>query len=120
MLLEGLHIPLTTPFHSDGRLHLRKLASNIARYSKTPAAGLIVLAPSAEPTLLSDEETREVSLPPQPICAAPEKVLIAGIARDSVAATLALAAFAATLDYDAILLPLPFHPRSASRRRPIR
>jgi 4-hydroxy-2-oxoglutarate aldolase len=106
MLLEGLHIPLTTPFHSDGRLHLRKLASNVARYSKSPAAGLIVLALSAEPTLLSDEETREV-LATAANGAAPEKVLIAGIARDSVAATLALAAFAATLDYDAILLPLP-------------
>jgi dihydrodipicolinate synthase/N-acetylneuraminate lyase len=106
MLLEGLHIPLTTPFHSDGRLHSRKLASNVARYSKAPAAGLIVLAPSGEPTLLSDEETREV-LATAANAAAPEKVLIAGIARDSVAATLAVAAFAATQDYDAILLPLP-------------
>ena len=60
MLLEGLHIPLTTPFHPDGRLNRRKLASNVVRYSKTPAAGLIVLGPSGEPTLLSDDETREV------------------------------------------------------------
>jgi dihydrodipicolinate synthase/N-acetylneuraminate lyase len=106
MLLEGLHIPLTTPFHPDGRLHPHKLASNVARYSKTPAAGLIVLAPSAEPTLLSDDETRE-ALQTAAAAAAPEKVLIAGICRDSVAATLALAEFASEQDYDAILLPLP-------------
>jgi dihydrodipicolinate synthase/N-acetylneuraminate lyase len=106
MLLEGLHIPLTTPFHPDGRLHPHKLASNVARYSKTPAAGLIVLAPSAEPTLLSDEETRK-ALETAAEAAAPEKVLIAGISLDSVAATLVLADFAGTLDYDAILLPLP-------------
>jgi 4-hydroxy-2-oxoglutarate aldolase len=106
MLLEGLHIPLTTPFHPDGRLHARKLASNIARYSKTPAAGLIVLAPGAEPTLLSDDETRE-ALKAAAEATAPEKVLLAGISRDSVAATLALADFAATLDYDAILLSVP-------------
>lgn len=106
MLLEGLHIPLTTPFHPDGRLHSHKLTSNVARYSKTPAAGLIVLAPSGEPTLLTDEETRQV-FEAAAEAAAPEKVLIAGISRDSVVATLALADFAAVQDYDAILLPLP-------------
>jgi 4-hydroxy-2-oxoglutarate aldolase len=106
MLLEGLHIPLPTPFHPDGRLHARKLVSNVKRYSKTPAAGLIVLAPSAEPTLLSDAETREV-LETAAEAATPEKVLLAGISRDSVAASLELADFADEQDYDAILLPLP-------------
>ncbi|MGD0798622.1 MAG: dihydrodipicolinate synthase family protein [Acidobacteriaceae bacterium] len=106
MLLEGLHIPLTTPFHPDGRLHAHKLAANVKRYSKTPAAGLIVLAPGAEPTLLSDVETRE-AFETVAEAASPEKVLLAGILRDSVAATLALAEFAGEQDYDAILLPLP-------------
>jgi dihydrodipicolinate synthase/N-acetylneuraminate lyase len=106
MLLEGLHIPLTTPFHPDGRLNLHKLAANIARYSKTPAAGLIVLGPSAEPTLLSDDETREV-LRTTAHAAAPEKILIAGISRDSIRATLALADYAAELSYDAILVGPP-------------
>src|SRR6266702_694706 len=106
MLLEGLHIPLTTPFHPDGRLNSPKLAANIARYSKTPAAGLIVLCPSGEPTLLSDDETREV-LRTAAEAAAPEKVLIAGISRDSVHATLDLANFAASLDYDAVLVGVP-------------
>jgi len=106
MLLEGLHIPLTTPFHSDGQLALRKLESNVARYSKTPAAGLIVLGPSAEPTLLSDDETRDV-LSAAAQAAAPEKVLLAGIARDSVRSVLALADFAAQHHYDAILIAAP-------------
>ena len=101
MLLDGLHIPLTTPFHPDGRLALHKLASNVARYSKTPASGLIVLGPSGEPTLLSDDETREV-LRTAAESAAPEKVLIAGVSRDSVSATLALANFAAEQNYDAV------------------
>jgi 4-hydroxy-2-oxoglutarate aldolase len=106
MLLEGLHIPLTTPFHPDGRLNSRKLAANVLRYSKTPAAGLIVLGPSGEPTLVSDEETREV-LRTVAEAAAPEKVLIAGISRDSVQATLELAAFATALNYDAVLIGVP-------------
>src|ERR1017187_3291985 len=69
MLLEGLHIPLTTPFHPDGRLNSHKLASNISRYSKTPAAGLIALGPSAEPTLLYSPTTRlarSCAPPPRP------------------------------------------------------
>jgi len=106
MLLEGLHIPLTTPFHPDGRLNPRKLAANVVRYSKTPAAGLIVLGPPGEPTLLSDDETREV-LRTAAESAAPEKVLIAGISRDSVSATLALANFAAEQNYDAVLVSPP-------------
>ena len=106
MLLDGLHLPLTTPFHPDGRLNPRKLAANVVRYSRTPAAGLIVLGPSGEPTLLSDDETREV-LSTAAQAAAPEKVLIAGIVRDSVSATLDLANLAAKLDYDAVLIGKP-------------
>jgi 4-hydroxy-2-oxoglutarate aldolase len=106
MLLEGLHIPLTTPFHPDGRLNSHKLASNVARHSKTPAAGLIVLGPNAEPTLLTDDETRE-ALHTAAAAAAPEKVLIAGISRDSIHASLALADFTAALHYDAILIGVP-------------
>jgi dihydrodipicolinate synthase/N-acetylneuraminate lyase len=106
MLLEGLHIPLTTPFHPDGRLNPHKLASNVARYSKTPAAGLIVLGPSGEPTLLSDDEVRE-ALRTAVQSASLEKVLIAAISRDSVHATLALADFAAEENYDALLIGIP-------------
>jgi len=106
VLLEGLHIPLTTPFHADGSVALDKLERNVARYSKTPAAGLIVLGPSAEPTLLSDDETRNV-LRTAAEAAAPEKVLIAGIARDSVRSVLILADFAAQHHYDAILVGVP-------------
>jgi dihydrodipicolinate synthase/N-acetylneuraminate lyase len=106
MLLEGLLIPLTTPFHPDGRLNLPKLSANVARYSKSPAAGLLVLGPSGEPTLLTDDETREV-LRAAAQDAAPEKILIAGVSRDSVRATLALAEFASELLYDAILVGVP-------------
>src|SRR6185437_5512827 len=109
MLLEGLHIPLTTPFHADGSVALDKLERNVARYSKTPASGLIVLGPSGEPTLLSDDETRDV-LRTAAEAAAPEKVLLAGIARDSVRSVLALTDFSAEHHYDAIVVGSPSHP----------
>jgi dihydrodipicolinate synthase/N-acetylneuraminate lyase len=106
MLLEGLQLPLTTPFYPDGRLNLPKLEHNAARYSKTPVAGLVALADSGEPTMLSDEETRQ-TLRSVAEATAAEKVLIAGVSRDSVAGTLDLVETAAELGYDAVLVKGP-------------
>jgi dihydrodipicolinate synthase/N-acetylneuraminate lyase len=106
MLLEGLQLPLTTPFYPDGRLNLRKLEHNVRRYSKTPVAGLVALSHSGEPTMLSDEETRQ-TLRCVLEAAAVEKVLLAGVSRDSVLETLRLAEYAAELGYDAVLVKQP-------------
>jgi dihydrodipicolinate synthase/N-acetylneuraminate lyase len=107
MLLEGLFLPLTTPFYLDGRLNLRKLEHNVDRYSKTPVAGLAVLSEFGDPTLLSDEETREALQSAMEV-AAPEKVMLAGVSRDSVVATVALAKFASGLGYDTALVGVPY------------
>jgi 4-hydroxy-2-oxoglutarate aldolase len=106
MLLEGLYLPLTTPFYLDGRLNLRKLEHNVGRYSKTPVAGFAVLSEHGDPTLLTEEETRE-ALRSAMAAAAPEKVMLAGVARDSVVATVELSAYAGDLGYDAALVGLP-------------
>ncbi len=103
MLLEGLQLPLTTPFYPDGRLNLPKLEHNVARYSKTPVAGLVALSDFAEPTMLSEEETRQ-ALRCVIDAAAAEKVLMAGVSRDSVLRTLDLADYAAEIGYDAVLV----------------
>ena len=106
MLLDGMHIPLTTPFFPEGRLHLRKLEQNVARYSLTPAAGLLVLGATGEAGMLSDEETREV-LAAAIAAASPSKVMLAGVSRDSVRGTLSLCEQAATLGYDAVCVRQP-------------
>jgi 4-hydroxy-2-oxoglutarate aldolase len=106
MLLDGLQLPLTTPFYPDGRLNLHKLEHNVARYSKTPAAGLVALGETGESTLLTEEETRHV-LRSCVAAAAAEKVLIAGVSRDSVMGTLDLAESAAESGYDAMLVKRP-------------
>jgi 4-hydroxy-2-oxoglutarate aldolase len=115
MLLDGLHIPLTTPFYPDGRLNLHKLEHNVARYSKTPAAGLVALSEWGEPSLLSEEETRHV-LRSVVAAAADEKVLIAGVSRDSVVETLEWAETAAEFGYDAVLVKRPSVLRDANRK----
>ncbi|MDW5266660.1 MULTISPECIES: dihydrodipicolinate synthase family protein [Acidobacteriaceae] len=106
MLLEGLHLPLTTPFYPDGRLNLRKLEHNVAAYSKSPVSAIAVLSRHGEPTMLSDEETRQ-TLQIAIEAAASEKVMLAGISRDSVHETLAIADHAAALAYDAALVAPP-------------
>src|SRR5580698_206860 len=115
MLLEGLQLPLTTPFYPDGRLNLHKLEHNVRRYSKTPVAGLVALSEVGEPNMLSDGETRQ-ALRIVVETAAEEKVLLAGVSRDSVAGTLDLAEYAAQLGYDAVLIKPPTSLRSQTRR----
>ena len=106
MLLEGLFLPLTTPFYGDGRLYLRKLEHNAERYSRTLAAGLAVLTPVGEPTRLNDEEQR-LALKSVAEATARETVLLADISREGVRGALEMAEVAATLQYDVALLRLP-------------
>lgn len=106
MLLDGIFVPLTTPFYRDGRLYVRKIEHNVDRFSKTPAAGMIALGGNGEASGLSDDETREV-LHAVAQTAAKEKVLIAGVSRDSVRLSLAIAEAAATAGFDAVLAHAP-------------
>ena len=106
MLLEGLFISVTTPFYADGACYWRKLEHNVDRYSRTPAAGLVVLGPRSEASGLSDEELRE-SLRVASEAAAKEKVLIAGVGAGSVAGAVRIAEQAAEAKFDAVLLGAP-------------
>jgi 4-hydroxy-2-oxoglutarate aldolase len=106
MLIDGIHVPLTVPFYRDGGSYLRKLEHNAGRYSLTPAAGLVVLGPGSEASALSDEETNE-ALQAAGQSAAREKVLIAGIAKDSVRNAVAIAESAERAGFDSVLLAAP-------------
>ncbi len=106
MLLEGVFPAITTPFYPDGRLYLRKLEHNVERYSRTPTAGIVVLGSTGEAVMLGDDESRDV-LRHAANAAAPDKVLIAGVGRESLSETLRLAEYAATHQYDAILVRTP-------------
>ncbi|HEX3661128.1 MAG TPA: dihydrodipicolinate synthase family protein [Acidobacteriaceae bacterium] len=108
MLLEGIFPAMTTPFYPDGRLYFRKLEHNVERYSRTLAAGLVVLGSTGEAVMLSDDETRDV-LRHAAHAAAPDKVLVAGIGRESLVETLRLAEYAFTHRYDAVLVRTPHY-----------
>jgi 4-hydroxy-2-oxoglutarate aldolase len=106
MLLEGIFAAVPTPFYSDERVYLRKLEANIARYSRTLLSGMLLLGSTGEAPELDDAETCEV-LRVAAEAAAPEKVLIAGVGRESVKATVALAEAAAQFRYDVVLVRTP-------------
>lgn len=106
MLIEGVFAAVPTPFYSDERLYLRKMEANIARYSRSLLSGMLLLGSTGEAVALSDEESVEI-LRVAAEAAAPEKVLIAGVGRESVKATVELAEAAARLKYDAVLVKAP-------------
>ena len=108
MLLDGVHVPLTLPFYADGECYLKKLEHNVRRYCLGPIAGLVALSPGSgsEADGLSDEDQRSV-LRTVAETATAEKVLLAGIGRDSVHEAVALIRFAAEAGFDAALLAAP-------------
>jgi dihydrodipicolinate synthase/N-acetylneuraminate lyase len=106
MLLEGIFAAIPTPFYSDERVYFRKLEANMARYSRSLLSGMLVLGSTGEAAMLDDSESRDV-LRAAAEATAPEKVLIAGVAHESVKATLALAETAAAFRYDAVLVRTP-------------
>lgn len=106
MLLEGIFPAATTPFYPDGRIYFKKLEHNVDRYSRTPVAGMVVLGSTGESVMLGEDESRHV-LRTARSAAAPEKVLLAGVARESVIETLHLAEYAAEQQYDAVLVRTP-------------
>ena len=116
MLLEGIFAAITTPFYPDGRPYWRKLEHNMDRYSRTAMSGMVVLGSTGEAVMLSDEESRE-TLRLALDAAAADKVLLAGVGRESVVETLRLAEYAAELSYDAVLVRTPHYYRKQMRKR---
>lgn len=106
MLIEGVFAAVTTPFYPDERVYFRKLEANIARYSRSLLSGMVVLGSTGEAPALNDAESSDV-LRIAAEAAATEKVLIAGVGRESARSTLELAEAAAQFKYDAVLVRTP-------------
>src|SRR5271154_3223236 len=106
MLLHGIFPPITTPFYPNGNVYYKKLESNVERYSRTLAAGIVVLGSTGEAILLSDQERRDVMKCARD-AAAPNKVLIAGTGVESAMETLHLTEYAAQLGYDIAMVRTP-------------
>ncbi len=106
MLIEGIFAAVPTPFYSNERVHFRKIEANMARYSRGLLSGMVMLGSTGEAVMLDGAESRDV-LRVAAESTSPEKVLIAGVGRESVKATVELAEAAAEFQYDAVLVRTP-------------
>jgi dihydrodipicolinate synthase/N-acetylneuraminate lyase len=106
MLIEGVFAAVPTPFYPDEKIYFRKLEANVGRYSRSLLAGMVVLGSTGEAVALTDAESRDV-LRTVAQSAAADKVLIAGVGRESVKATVEMAEFAAEQQFDAVLVRTP-------------
>jgi 4-hydroxy-2-oxoglutarate aldolase len=103
--LKGIFPPIPTPFSNDEVDH-RALASNIGRWMQTRLPGLVILGSNAEAPLLEDAEADAILETARKGIPA-SKTMIAGVGRESTAATIAAAKRAATIGADAVLVRTP-------------
>jgi 4-hydroxy-2-oxoglutarate aldolase len=103
--LHGVFPPIPTAFSHEAVDH-KTLARNVEHWMRTRLTGLVVLGSNAEAPLLEDDEADAI------IATVRERVpssrtLIAGVGRESTAATIAAARRAARLGADAVLVRTP-------------
>lgn len=118
MLLHGIFPPITTPLYPDGSVSFKKLEHNVAHWSKTPIAGMVVLGSTGESVMLSDQERRDVLKCAREACA-PEKVLLAGTGMESAIETLRLTEYASSLGYDVAMVRTPHYYKRQMRPKNI-
>jgi 4-hydroxy-2-oxoglutarate aldolase len=106
LVLAGAYSPIPTPFNTKGAIVYDKLAENIAKWSNTSLAGLLVLGSNGEFTYLSDEEKLEV-LKTARQGIPKDKLFIAGTGCDSTSATIKLTEQAAAIGADAAMAITP-------------
>jgi 4-hydroxy-2-oxoglutarate aldolase len=114
MLVEGVFAAIPTPFHADGKPHWHHLERSVERYCRAPLAGLVVLGSTGEAVMLSDAETHD-ALRVAAHRAGVDRVLIAGVGRESLAETLRLIETADSLRYDVALVRTPHFYRPQMR-----
>jgi len=116
--LTGIIPALTTPFEND-EVSTGKLAFNIARYNRSELSGYLVCGSTGECVLLSDDESAAVVKTARE-AAGPDKILIAGTARESLRATVQATRRAADLGADFALIRPPSYYKSRMDRETLR
>jgi 4-hydroxy-2-oxoglutarate aldolase len=102
----GIFTPIATPFRADDTLDEQGLRSNVARWMKTPLAGLVVLGSNGEaPQLDDDEADRVIDIARSEIPS--DRPMIVGTGRESTRATIAATRRAAAAGADAALVRTP-------------
>lgn len=104
--LQGIFVPLTTPFRHDGEIYEAKVCFNVEKLNLTQLSGYVVGGSSGECVLLSWEEQARVWELVK-THADEQKLLIAGTGAESVKETIRLSELAAKTGYQAVLVRTP-------------
>ena len=109
--LGGIIIPAITPFDKEGNIDFAAMEYNYGKWNETDVGGFMCLGSNGEFRGLTDEESLQVIKKAVEL-RAPEKILIAGIGRESLPHTLAfldvLNKEKLDIDYVSVLTPCYF------------
>ena len=110
MRLQGIFVPVATPFNYDGEIYPAKVEHNVAKWNKTGLAGYVVCGLTGESVLLAaNERWRMLELTAKH--ASSEKLLLCGTGAESVRETVRQINAAAELGYRAAVVSAPrFYP----------
>jgi 4-hydroxy-2-oxoglutarate aldolase len=110
MKLQGILVPIATPFDHRGDLYVTKIQYNISRWNRTGLAGYVVGSSSGESRSLSLDEKRTLW---ETAAGASdgEKLLLAGVSIDGVREAVRAIECAQTLGYKAAVVEPPQYPR---------
>ena len=110
MKLEGVLLPVTTPFRADGEIDETALAANVERWSRHPIVGVLVGGSTGESVLLDPGEASAAVRAVREALPA-DRTLIAGTGRQSTRATIRASREAAEAGADAVLVYPPSYFR---------
>ena len=103
--LDGILLPLTTPFKADAALDINALQTNIARWNETGVIGYVILGSTGERVHLDEREYLQV-IESAREKAAPDLAFIVGAGQQSTAGTINEVKNAARAGADAVLSSL--------------
>lgn len=109
MKLQGVFVPVATPFDYRGDLYLTKIHYNISRWNRTGLAGYIVGSGCGESRTLSLDEKRTL-WEEAARASGGEKLLLAGVSTDGVREAVRAIDSARTLGYKAAVVEPPQYP----------
>lgn len=111
MNIEGIFPALTTPFDENGDVYWQKVRENVGHLNRLPLSGYAVCGSTGEtPMLSSDERLRLLDCVRE--ASTPEKLLVAGLASDSVHEAARVANRAAEMGYKLALALTPSYYRT--------
>jgi 4-hydroxy-tetrahydrodipicolinate synthase len=111
-LLEGVYVPLVTPFAADGSVALDAVERQSREYLDAGSAGIVALGTTGESSALDAAEQRAVIERCARACAAHDAQLIVGAGTNSTAKTIAaVEALAGTPALVAALIVVPYYVR---------